>query len=57
MSLHVFSVSWSGAGSSDSDSDSVVLANVGAAVAMVACAELLVDWIKHAFVIKVRAQG
>lgn len=42
VSLHVLTV----------HADSVVLVNVLGAIAMVSAAELLVDWIKHAFVIK-----
>lgn len=42
VSLHVLTV----------HADSVVLANVLGAIGMVSAAELLVDWIKHAFVIK-----
>mmetsp|Transcript_23636 Transcript_23636/g.59013 ORF Transcript_23636/g.59013 Transcript_23636/m.59013 type:complete len:632 (+) Transcript_23636:48-1943(+) len=42
VSLHVLTV----------HADSVVMGNVLGAVAMVSAAELLVDWIKHAFVIK-----
>lgn len=46
VSLHVLSVHGSHA------ADYAILSNVGGAVVMVAAAELLVDWIKHAFVIK-----
>lgn len=42
VALHVLTV----------HADSVVLANVLGAIGMVSAAELLVDWIKHAFVIK-----